>query len=157
MWRHLMVVVAFATEVSVADRQSAGDPQGVSPEGSLPLLVGSSVVVSPHPQNLNDLFLLKNLIHQTVLDVDPAGVCSQQISNKGFKWRRISKGILLNDLQEFLGLLCEGSSLKFFCVFLCLASKSESVAHRSISSSQSLIGSFIPAIIDSLIPGMLRR
>jgi hypothetical protein len=58
-----------------------------------------SFVVGPHPDNLDRVLGVINLIHQPVLDVDAAGIGSGQISNELFVGRGILKGVLPDEVE----------------------------------------------------------
>ena len=63
-----------------------------------------SFVVGPHPDDLDSLRGVIDLIHQAVLDVDAAGGGSGQISDEIFVWRGILERVLRDDLEKTLGL-----------------------------------------------------
>jgi hypothetical protein len=39
------------------------------------------LVVRPHADDLDSLFILQNLVHQSMLDVDPAGIGTSKIAH----------------------------------------------------------------------------
>ena len=50
-------------------------------------------VVGPHAKNEHRLFFLEYFINKPVLDIDSAGVATEQVAAKAFKRWRILKGI----------------------------------------------------------------
>ena len=66
-----------------------------------------SFVVGPHTDDLDGVFGVINLIHQTVLDVDAAGIDSGQISDELFVWRGILKRVLRDEVEKTLRLWFE--------------------------------------------------
>lgn len=63
-----------------------------------------SFIVSPHPKDFNGVLGFINLINQSMLNVDPTGMCAGQISDKFLEWRRILKRVFRDDVQETLRL-----------------------------------------------------
>ena len=60
------------------------------------------LVVTPHTQYFDLVITCKDLINQTMLDIDPAGKRSVQITHQLFIRRRISKRIIGQNLQKTL-------------------------------------------------------
>ena len=50
-------------------------------------------VVGPHAKNEHRLFFLEYFINKPVLDIDSAGVATEQVAPQTFKRWRIPKGI----------------------------------------------------------------
>ena len=76
-----------------------------------------SLVVSPHPHDLDRPLGVIDLIHKAVLDIDAAGIGSRQISDELFVGRRILKRVLRDDVEKplRLWLLEDASFLASFC------------------------------------------
>ena len=83
----------------------------------------------PHTQNLDGLLLFKHLIHQSVLNIDAAGICAFQIPKEAFKRRRGMEGGFLDDCQKLLHFLCKGRSSQLLCIPDCILCVHESVVH----------------------------
>ena len=62
------------------------------------------LVVGPHAKHLNSAFTIDDLINETVLNIDTAGICTAQIPDKFLERRRPSKGIVGEDPERLLGL-----------------------------------------------------
>jgi len=80
------------------------------------------LVVTPHAKHLDSAFFLDDLIHETVLNIDPARVCPEKISEELLKRRRSLKGIIGEDAEKLLRLrpeTCRGQAtgilLSLFC------------------------------------------
>jgi len=82
-------------------------------------------VMGPHSQDLDGLLLLQNLIYQSVLDIDAAGICAAQIAHQFFKWRRVLKGVLGEDSQQVVGFLFQIGRFEFSCIFFSLPSEND--------------------------------
>ena len=61
-------------------------------------------VVRPQPQHLHDRFLAEHLVDEPVLNVEPTGEGSAQITHQRFIGRRLPEGILGQELQQLFGL-----------------------------------------------------
>ena len=58
------------------------------------------LVVRPHSEHLDDAFAFKNLVHEAMLDVDPARKSSGQIANQFLEWWRGAIRILTEHVEE---------------------------------------------------------
>ena len=56
-------------------------------------------VVGPHPQDFHCFFLYVNLIDQTVLYVYAPGICSLQVTHKGYKRGWSAERVFFDDAQ----------------------------------------------------------
>nr|DAN29230.1 MAG TPA: hypothetical protein [Caudoviricetes sp.] len=59
----------------------------------------------PHTDNLNGLLFFQNLIHQTMLNIEPPRICALQAAAQFLIRWRILKRILLKNLNERLRFL----------------------------------------------------
>ena len=108
----------------------------------------------PHADDLDDLFIFQNLVHQPVLDVDPAGIRSGEIAYKLLeRWRRL-EWICLHHLKQFFCFPLQSGIRKFAGVFLRLLGEDDFPAHQSSWSEHALMGTFSPSRMDSRIPGI---
>lgn len=62
-----------------------------------------SLVMCPHANDLDDVLLRKNLVHESMLDVYPARIGTGQISDELLVWRRCLKRIDFENLEESFG------------------------------------------------------
>src|SRR5438477_9602483 len=60
----------------------------------------SSLVVGPHPDNLDGALGTIDLINQTMLNVDAAGIRAGKISDEFLVWRRTLKRIFRDDAKK---------------------------------------------------------
>jgi len=56
--------------------------------------VDRSFIVCPHSQNTNGFLYGKNFVHDTVLNIDAARICTGKIANQLLEGRRILKWIV---------------------------------------------------------------
>ncbi len=63
----------------------------------------SLLVMRPHPEDFDGPFFLQDLVDQAMLDVDPAGAGTREVSHELFVVRRVLERIFAEDLQELLG------------------------------------------------------
>ncbi len=56
-------------------------------------------IVGPHSDYLHYFLLFKNLVNQSVLDVDSSRIGTNQITNKRFIPGRVLKRIILQDFK----------------------------------------------------------
>lgn len=114
--------------------------------------------MSPHAQYLHDARVSENLIDKPALDIDAAGKCATQISQKFFEGRRFLKRISGEQSEDSLGLRLKASLGEATGVFLCLLRKDDLPrGHQPGSFSHSSIGVASPSRIDSHIPGTESR
>jgi hypothetical protein len=57
--------------------------------------------VTPEPQDLDHAFLLKDLVHEPVLDVDAAGKGAGKVADQPFVGRRVAEGVFGDEVQQF--------------------------------------------------------
>lgn len=111
-------------------------------------------VMRPHADDLDDLFVFQNMVHQPMLDVDPAGTSSSEIAHKLLKrWRRL-KWVFSHELRQFLCFLLQSSISGLTRIFPSLLGENDSPAHQSSRSEHALMGIFNPSRMDSRIPGI---
>jgi len=53
----------------------------------------------PHPDDLYGLFIFQYLIHETVLNIYSAGICTTQITHQFFEGRKGLKRVFFNNIQ----------------------------------------------------------
>jgi hypothetical protein len=68
------------------DEENSGGPDFSLSTPSLPVSC-ESLIVSPHPDYLDDPLALQNLIDESVMDVDSAGVRTGEIARKFLEGR----------------------------------------------------------------------
>lgn len=56
-------------------------------------------VMSPHADHFNCLDIFDDLINQSVLNIDPTGICTRQVAYKFFVWWGIFEWIFFDDFQ----------------------------------------------------------
>ena len=76
----------------------------VIPGDSAFALSRGSFVVGPHADDLDHSGVIKNLIHDTMLDVDSSGVRPGQVADQLFVTRRRLIGVRRQDVKKALGL-----------------------------------------------------
>ena len=67
----------------------------------MPIEDRGSLVVCPHPNDLDDLLFFENLINQPMLDIDLARVGTFEIAEQFLVTGRTLIGILLQESKEF--------------------------------------------------------
>ena len=92
-----------------------------------------------------------------MLDIDTSGASSFQIADEPLVWRRRLIRVFLQNIQQNFNFGAQVRRRNFFCVFTGLFRKNNPPTHHSTSSLHCSIGVFNPSIIDSRIPGILRR
>ena len=98
-----------------------------------------------------------HLMDDPVLDADPTRIGTTEISQQLLESRWGLQGVGAQHSDDSFRLFpssCLGEAL---CILLSLASVDYSPTHQSRSSEQFSSGSFIPAKMDSLIPGIAVR
>ena len=111
-------------------------------------------VVGPHPNDLNGLDVVQDLVNKPVLDVNPSGAGSSQVSNEFLEWGR---GLVWVRFEYFNQVLCLGlktRTCQFLCITLSLIGVDEFPTHQSRSCLHFSMGVLSPLIIDWRIPGM---
>ena len=111
----------------------------------------------PHPEDTNYFFVGKNLIHNTVLNIDPARICASQITNQFFKRRRILEWVLGKKRQQFQRLGFQTAGSKLLSILHCLLGINKLPTHHSSAFELSARGSAMPALMDSRMPGTANR
>ncbi len=113
-----------------------------------------SFVVCPHPYDLHNVAVFEHLINETMLDIDPPGICSSQITDEFFvPWRSLER-VLFEDRKQFLRFRFQSRSRKFFGIFSSLFGVNKRPLHQSSSGEHFSTGVFSPRMIDSRIFGM---
>ena len=105
------------------------------------------LVMRPHADDLDDMFIFHDLVHQPMLDVDPAGIRSGEIAHKLLEGWRSLKRICFHDLKQFFCVPLQSSICKLPGVFLRLLGEDDSPAHQSSWSEHALIGTFSSPLI----------
>jgi hypothetical protein len=73
----------------------------------------------PHPDHLHGSFLVEDLVHEPMLDVDPARARAREIADELFEGRRRLAGVPREDFEERFDLLSHPGFRDVFesCVF----------------------------------------
>lgn len=117
----------------------------------------NSLVVCPHPNDLDDLLLFENLVDQPMLDIDPSREGAFEITKQFLVSRRSLIGVLLQDRKESGHVFLQPSPVDLLGVALRLPCEHQAVAHQFTSSSHWSTGVLRPSRMESAIPGMDRR
>jgi hypothetical protein len=125
--------------------------------GSVEWLCCLLFIMRPHPDHFDSPLILEDLVDETVLNVDSARICADQITNKFFKGRRIPKRISFQNLEQLLDLGTKIGRRDFLGVLLRLFRKKELPRHQFSDFEDLLSGSFNPLRIESRMPGMETR
>jgi hypothetical protein len=120
-------------------------------------LLASSFVMCPHPNDFHNAVVFENLVDEPMLDIDPSGIRSSQITNELFVPRRSLKGIYFENLEEFFSLGSQSSCSEFLGVLLSLFRVNKRPFHQESSGEHFSTGVFKPRTIDSRILGMESR
>lgn len=115
--------------------------------------IAHSLIVGPHAQDPHGPLFAEDLIHHTVLNVDPAGVGTSEVSDQLLKGWRILKWVVGKNRQHFLRLGLEPAGGKLLGVFECLLGKHNLPTHHFSAFALFANGSAMPALMDSRIPG----
>jgi hypothetical protein len=75
-----------------------------------PMQLNGSLVMGPHPQDAHGFLIDKNLIDQTVLDVDPERISASEIPNQFFKRGWILEWISFQYLQQLQSFVLQASA-----------------------------------------------
>ena len=118
------------------------------------LLIRSSFVVGPHPDDLDCALGTIDLINQTMLNVDAAGIRACQISDEFLIWRRTLKRIFRDHIKKPLCLRPKVCRSDFPGVLLRLPGVNDRPAHQPGFFSAFLSGSAIRLRMESRIPGI---
>lgn len=111
----------------------------------------------PHADDLHGVLSRVDLVHQTVLNIDAAGIGSFEIADQFLKrWRRLQR-ILLEDLDQPFRRCPKIPGDELFRVLLSLPGIVEPPAHQLSSVFDLLNGSRNPFRIDSRMPGIESR
>ena len=98
-----------------------------------------------------------DLIHQTVLNVDAAGIGARQVPNEFFAGRWVLKRILGDDVEPPLGLGFEIRGRKFPGVLLGLPGVNDGPTHQPGLVEALPSGSAMPRRMESRRPGIETR
>src|SRR5438552_9405407 len=118
------------------------------------LLIRSSLVMGPHPDDLDCALGTIDLINQTMLNVDAAGIRAREISDEFLVRRRTLKRIFRDDVKKPLCLRSKVCRSDLPGVFLGLPGVNDRPAHQPGFFSAFLSGSAIPLRMESRIPGI---
>ncbi len=116
-----------------------------------------SLVMRPHANDLYGTDFGEDLIHQAMLDVDPAGARPSKIADELFIPGRSLKRVSLQDFEEIFGLSFQAGGGEFLGVLLGLFRENDGPRHQGSSVEVLLIGVLSPRIMDSRIFGMESR
>jgi len=128
-----------------------GDKRDLMPDSA------PSFVMGPHPNDFHRPFLRVDLIHKSVLDVNPPGPCTIEISDQLLKSWRALKRILLQNLKQAFCLGPKIAGRQLLGVLQGLLGVIELPGHQAISVLALPNGSLNPFRMDSRIPGIDRR
>src|SRR5205807_8942051 len=106
------------------------------------------LVMRPHPDDLDDSLVPQDLIHKTMLKVDPARISSGQIAEQFLVRRRTPEGIFSKDFEERLHFRPESGSIHPLRIPSRLPRKDELPPYQSGLFAQALTGVFKPRRID---------
>src|SRR5665647_1328631 len=120
-------------------------------------LVFALLVVGPHPQHLDNALIGEDLVDQAMLDVDPPREGTAQVADELLERRRGLELVLLQDVEERLGLRLQTGGGELPCVFARLLRVEQPPAHQSSSPSSSSAGAAMPSRMDSRMPGIETR
>jgi hypothetical protein len=113
----------------------------------------TSLVVGPHPEDLDDPFLIEDLVDEAVLNADSAGVRLGEIGDELLERRRRLAWISSKDVDQ---LSCSGSEARLLYsarILLRLLREDDGSVHHPGLPEHSLVGVSIPSRMDSRIPG----
>jgi hypothetical protein len=113
--------------------------------------------MSPEADDLDDAFLLEDLVYETMLDVYPPRIRSRQISHKFVEGRRCLERVIADESKQSLGFRSKTGCVKLSGVFLGLPGKDKTPPYHPGSSEHLSIGAAIPSRMDSRILGIERR
>lgn len=115
--------------------------------------------MSPKTQYPNTTPILVYRINKAVFYVYPPGICAFEVSNQFLIRWRILKRIVLQNLEQLDNIIPQPCLFDHLNVLYRLFCKLDFPHHHSISLAltHSSGSAFIPSIIDSRIPGILRR
>lgn len=116
-----------------------------------------SLIVCPHTQDTNRFLFGKNLIDNTVLNIDASRVGASKITNQLFEGWGISKRIVGKNRQQFLRPWLETTCGKLFRILHCLLRINNLPIHHLSAFELFARGSAMPALIDSRMPGTASR
>ena len=107
----------------------------------------------PHPQNLDDRIFFKDLVDQSVLNVDASRISTFEIAQQLLVARRCLVWIVSKDFKQPFGLWSKPRGSKLLRVLASLSGVDELVAHQPGSSEHLSTGVAIPFWMLSRIPG----
>ena len=81
--------------------------------------------MTPHAKNLNYAFNLYDLVNQTVLNINPAGVSAPQIAYQLFVWWWTPKGFDGKQIKQQLSLRAQASRSQSGSVFLSVSGEDD--------------------------------
>jgi len=114
--------------------------------------------MGPHAEHFNDAFVFHDLIDQTMLDINAAGVRAAQIAEKFLERRRFPEGVFSENVEELFRFGPEARGTETASVFLGLRGEDDLPrCHQPGSFSHWSVGVAIPSMIDSRMPGTDRR
>ena len=60
----------------------------------------TSLIVCPESQHLHDFLFVIYLVHDAVLSIEPPRICSIEIPDEFFKYRRRCKGMMSEEIED---------------------------------------------------------
>ncbi len=114
-------------------------------------------IMCPHADDLHRFTAWKDLIHQAMLDIDPAGVGPGKVANKLFKWGRSLKRISSEDLEQQFRFGAEPRRGQLLSILLRLPCEDKPPGYHFRVVRHFLRGVLRPFRIDSRIPGIESR
>ena len=111
----------------------------------------------PHPNDFYCFDVIKNLVDESMLNINSSGARTDEITDKFFKWGRSLEWIFLEEIEKVFRICFQTGRYDLFRIFSGLFCINEFPAHQSRSFSHSSTGVLSPSIMDSLIPGIESR
>jgi len=117
----------------------------------------NSFVMRPHPNHFHSAPIFKDLIDETMLDIDAARIRSGQITDKLFiSWGSL-EGVDFKNLKQLFSFWLQSNGYKFLCIFLRLLGENKRPLYQESSGEHFSTGVLSPRIIDSRILGIESR
>jgi len=121
----------------------------------------ASLVVRPHPEDLDHSLFLQDLINEPVLNRDPARESTGEVADELLEPRRLSVGVFPENLEQFFRLRSKAGAIEPSCVLLSLLREDDPPGrvdpYQPGFSEHLEIGVRKPLRIDSRMAGIDRR
>lgn len=121
------------------------------------MLLNHLFIMSPHPDDLDGLYFLQDLVHEAVLNGDATGISSRKVSDQLFKGWGCLKRIFRENFKQFFGFLSQACCRNFLCVLLSFPGIDNPPLYHPGFSLHFLTGVLSPFRMDSLMPGIDKR